>query len=196
MAQRSYEVLKERRAERMRLGKAVCEIVEFLSDPEIRLALVPLTDAEFQNSLVQAAQANVTEISSTHEVILRDRVQKCAIILSAARETDDLTKPFFESMLEVTSLDANDINHVFSYYEQMMEFSSPSLEDLSQADMDEIKKALEEVDWNGLSGRSWYAAKRFLLTLSPQQPPDNLFGSSQTQSLTTKTDEPEFIPIA
>jgi hypothetical protein len=188
-AQRSYEILKERRAERMRLGKAVCEMVEFASDPEIRVALVPLTDAEYQNSLVVAAQANVTEISSTHEVFYRDRIQKCSILLSSAREPDNLTKPFFETLGEVVELDFNDISHLFSYYEQMMEFSSPSLDGISVDDMDEIKKALLEVDWNDLSGRSWYAAKRFLSTLTPTQPQVNLFGSLPTSSLITKSDE-------
>src|SRR4029077_11316853 len=169
MAQRSYELLKERRAERLRLGKAVCEIVELVSDPEIRMALVPLTDAELQNSLVLAAQANASEISSTHEVVLRDRIQKCAIIVACAREADDLQKPFFESMSEINELESADINHIFTYFEQMMEFSSPSLDNISVEDMDEIKKALKEVDWNDLSGRSWYAAKRFLSTLTPTQ---------------------------
>ena len=175
----------------MRLGKAVCEMVELASDPEIRIALVPLTDAEFQNSLMTAAQANVTEISSTHEVFYRDRVQKCAILLASAREPDDLKKPFFESLSEVTQLDYNDITDMFSYYEQMMDFSSPSLDGVSQDDMDEIKKALLEVDWNDLSGRSWYAAKRFLSTLTQTPPQVSLFGSSPTSNSTTKSDEEE-----
>jgi hypothetical protein len=173
----------------MRLGKAVCEMVELNSDPEIRIALVPLTDAEFQNSLMIAAQANVTEVSSTHEVFYRDRVQKCAILLASAREPDDLNKPFFESLSEVTDLDFNDITDLFSYYEQMMDFSSPSLDGISQEDMNEIKKALQETDWNDLSGRSWYAAKRFLSTFTPKQPQVNLFGSSPTSNSTTRSEE-------
>ena len=191
---RSYELLKARRAERMRLGKAVCEIVPLVSDPEIRLALVPLTDAELQNSLVQAAQANASEISSTHEVVLRDRVQKCAIILACAREPDDLKKPFFETMGEVIDMEAADVNEIFTYFEQMMEFSSPSLDGISVEEMDEIKKALNEVKWSDLSGRSWYAAKRFLSTLTPTQPAANLFGSSPTQNSTGESEEEESIP--
>lgn len=175
----------------MRLGKAVCEMVELASDPEIRIALIPLTDAEFQNSLMVAAQANVTEVASTHEVFYRDRVQKCAILLAAAREPDNLKKPFFESLSEVTDLDYNDITDLFSYYEQMMDFSSPSLDGISQEDMDEIKKALQEVEWNDLSGRSWYAAKRFLSTLTQKPPQVSLFGSLPTSNSTTKNDEEE-----
>lgn len=196
MSKRSFELFKEKRAERMRLGNAVCEIVDLLSQPDMRVALVPLTDAEFQNSLMAAAQANVTDLASTHEVFYRDRIQKCAIILASAREPDDLSKPFFETLQEVTEMDYMDINHLFSYYEQMIEFSSPKLENLSEEELSEIKKVLLEMDWSALSGGSWYAAKRFLSSLTPTLPPVNSPGFTPTSNLTGMNEEEEFIPSA
>ena len=177
----------------MRLGQAVMIPVDLVSDSEIRFALIPLTDAELQNSLMVAAQGAVSDTPSTHEVFYRDRVQKCAIIQGAARHLDNLDERVFESFNEVLMLDSRDIAHVFDAYQEMMDVSSPSLDGLTEAEMDEIKKALLEMDWNVLSGRQWYAAKRFLMSLQPQQLPDNSLGSLQTKSSTTKNEEDEFI---
>lgn len=192
MGSEIYQLIQERRAERMRLGQAVMIPCELVSDPEIRIALVPLTDAELQNSLMLAAAGQVTDTPSTHEVFYRDRVQKCGILMSACRRIDNLQEHVFNKIEEVLEMDSRDVNHLFDAYQEMMEFSSPSLENITDEEMDEIKKVLSEVDWNALSGRQWYAAKRFLIAIQGTPLQVNSLGSSQTNSSITTNGEPEF----
>ena len=43
--------IEERRLARMRQGQATCSYVSLISDPEIRVAIVPLTEAEYEQVL-------------------------------------------------------------------------------------------------------------------------------------------------
>ena len=49
------EKIRERRLERMRLGQAVCDYVDLVSDPEIRVCIVPLTEAQYLKVLEKVA---------------------------------------------------------------------------------------------------------------------------------------------
>lgn len=188
MAERTFEKWADRRLARMREGKAVIEVVELLSDPEIRLALVPLTDAEYMNSLEVAASR--VEIPDTeHGIVLKDRIQQNGIILAAAREIDNLEERFFSNYDEVATLPSHDINHIWDCYREMVSNSSPSLEGISVEQMEELKKVLQETDLSDLSGPAWYALKRFLSVISVPQHLVKSPGSTSTKSSTMKRRE-------
>jgi hypothetical protein len=107
----------------------------------------------------------------------------------AIREEDDLTKRVYsdtDEMLE--DLEVSDIDALIDGYNEMMAQASPSLEGIPQEEMDELKKILQTMDWNALSGRSWYAAKRFLSTISPELLQVNSHGSTSTNSSTTTSE--------
>jgi hypothetical protein len=150
----------------MRLGQAVCEIATLLSDPEIKIALVPISDAEHQNAIETAASVDVA--NNEHGILRRDRAMQNAVIFAAAREHSDLTKPYFERYEEVQELEHIDINYLWDIYSEMVANSSPSIDGMSEEEFDAVKKALREMDWNVLSGASWFALKRFLSTITPR----------------------------
>lgn len=187
---RPFELYQERRLARMRAGQTVFEVVELFSDPETRLALVPLTDAEFQNALTVAA-SHIEIPDTDHGVVLKDRIQANGVILKSAREVDDITKPFFQTYEEVAMLDKADIDYLIDWYQQMVANSSPSIDGLTEEQVDELKKVLSTMDWSELSGQQWYAAKRFLMTLTIQQRQAKLPGSFSIKPLTSRSEEIE-----
>lgn len=187
---RTFEAFRERKLERMRLGQAVCEYVTLLSDDEIRLAIVPLTDAEYQNSLSKAM--HVEAFDNEHGMLYRDRIQQNSILLHAAREPDDLTKRFFEKYEEVAELESHDVNHIWDHYREMVAQTSPEIDGVSEEDFSELKKAFNNLTTSDLSGRQWYALKRFLLSLTQAQLLDKSLGfSSISPSITTKESSSE-----
>jgi len=174
----------------MRLGQATCDYVTLISDPEQRLCIVPLTEAQYRRVLAKVAdlpaQDNLAGVS------MRDRAQVNEILVHAIREENDLTQRVFQSIEEMTEiLEVTDIDQLSDAYSEMMEKSSPSLDMIPQHEIENVKKALQTMDWNALSGRSWYALKRFLSTIMPSPLLDNFAGSISTNSLTTTSESGE-----
>ncbi len=181
------EKIRERRLDRMRLGQTVCDFVEIPSDDEIRLCIVPLTEAQFLQALEKVRDVKAND--DLPGMAIRDRVQAQEILVRAIREEADLTRMVYsttEEMLE--DLEVADIDALIDGYNEMIAKSSPSLDGISQEEIEDIKKVLEAMDWSALSGRSWYAAKRFLSTISPEQLRGNSLGSTSINSATTKND--------
>src|SRR4029077_11418758 len=171
----------------MRLGQAVCDYVDLRSDSEIRLCIVPLTEAQYVQVLSKVVDTKASD--DLPGLAMRDRVQANEILVRAIREEDDLTQRVYnniEDMLE--DLEVQDIDALIDGYNEMMAATSPSLEGIPQQEMDELKKILQAMDWNALSGRSWYAAKRFLSTISPELLQVNSPGSSSTNPSTTTSE--------
>lgn len=179
----------------MRLGQATCDYVELPSDPEIRLAIVPLTEAQYKQVL---AKVGNTEAQNTMAgMSLLDRTQAQEICARAVRQEDDLTKTLWssaEEMMEV--LDVTDIDEIIDRYNEMVEKSSPSIDGIPPNEIEALKKALQQMDWSGLSGRQWYAAKRFLSEIFHLLPPDSLRGFTSTNLLTTTSESEKSTPIA
>ena len=178
------EKIQERKLQRMRLGQAACSYVQLLSDPEIRVALVPLTEAEYEQCLeivsALTAQDNMAGFA------LRDRRQAQEILCRSIREEDSLEDRVYSTIDEMmTDLEVSDIDKLIDEYNEMTEQSNPSIEGIPIEEIDRLKKVLQEMDWSELSGRSWYAAKRFLGTLPPQLLMGNGRGFTSTKSLTT-----------
>jgi len=185
--------LIERRLDRMRLGQAACEIENLLSEPEVRVALVPLTEAEYDICLENVSKINAAENLAGHQ--LRDRALTQETLLRAIREPDDLPQQMFSSIEEMNdALEVSDINYLIDMYFEMIEKSSPSIEGLTEEQIVEAKKVLNEMDWNELSGKQWYALKRFLGSLGPKQLTAKLHGYSSTKQSTGTSGLDEPIP--
>jgi hypothetical protein len=175
--------LAERKLDRMRLGQSACDIHPLLSDPEIRVALVPLTEAEYLVGLESAIKMNVPETIMGNQA--RDRRLQEETLLRAIREVDDLTQQTFETLEQLNELlDHSDISYLMDMYFEMIAESSPSIDGLSETDIEDVKKVLKEMDWNVLSGRQWYALKRFLSTLGQEQLLAKSLGSTSISKLT------------
>jgi hypothetical protein len=171
----------------MRLGQTVCDFVELPSDDEIRLCIVPLTEAQYLQALEKVRDFRAND--DLPGMAIRDRVQAQEILVRAIREEDDLTRMVYSSSEEMMEdMEVADIDALIDGYNEMIAKSSPSLDGITGAEMEQLKKDLETMDWNALSGRSWYAAKRFLSTISPEQLQGNSHGSTSINSVTTKND--------
>lgn len=171
----------------MRLGQAVCDFVPLVSDPEIRVSIVPLIEAEYLQALQAVAAESVPNDLSGMQI--RDRRQAQEILVRAIREPDDLTERVYndtEEMME--QLSVQDIDELVDRYNEMCEQSSPRLENIPPEEFENLKRDLQEMDWNALSGRAWYAAKRFLSAISPSPLTDNSPGYTSTSSSTTTSE--------
>jgi len=173
----------------MRLGQAVCDYVTLPSDKEIRVCIVPLTEAQYLQVLEKVRDTRASD--DLAGLAVRDRVQAQEILVRAIREESDLTQQVFDNADEMLEeFQVGDIDELFDRYSEMVEKSSPSLNGIPPEEFEELKKLLQEMDWNALSGRAWYAAKRFLSTISPMLQTDNSPGFTSTRS-STMTSESE-----
>lgn len=181
-------LLKERRLARMRLGQAVFEIFPLLSDPEIRVALVPLNEAEHDNCMSYAAAITVPDnVAGTQ---LRDRAESLEILSFAIRDPKDPSQRIYTHGKEVAEdLEPVDVGYLMDNYYEMASRNSPSVTQLSEEDQATLKKALQTMDWNELSGQQWYAATRFLSSLMQGPLADSLLGFGLTPKSTTTNDE-------
>jgi hypothetical protein len=181
------EKLKKRRLDKMRLGQAVCDWVVLPSDPEVRMAVVPLSEADYISVLEKVATMDFTDDLSG--LAMRERVQSQEILLHAIREPDDFSKKVYASVDELIDQDNGglsqiDVDEAIEVYNEMIHVGSPAIDGIPPGEFVELKKALQEMDWNALSGRQWYAAKRFLSAISPRPLLDNSLGYGSTQKLT------------
>ena len=170
----------------MRQGQGVCDFVTLRSDEEMRFAIVPLTEAEYMQALSAVASTVVPDNLVGAEIQDRRRAQE--MIIRAIREESDLSVRVFHSVEELMEIfEVRDVDWVYDEYLRMTDKSSPSLEGISQEEFTNLKELLQKMDWNALSGRAWFAAKRFLSEITPQPLLDNSYGSSSTNtSITTK----------
>lgn len=171
----------------MRLGQATCSFAHLISDPEIRVAMVPLTEGEYVGALEAVAALGWPD--DLAHAALKDRRQSQEILIRAIREPDDLEKWVYSSIDELMAdFEVNDVDHVIEEYNAMTALSSPTLDGLDPQEFEHLKKALQEMDWNALSGRAWYAARRFLSEIIPSPLLDNSPGFGSTSSSTTTSD--------
>lgn len=187
------DLREHRRLARMRLGQDAPDLIALKSAPEIRVALVPLTEAEYELGLHAAAGLDVQD--NAYGVEARDRLLQVNNLFHAVRDPNDTGKKLFESPEQLaTELENVDINHLTEMYGRLVDDSSPALEGLSDEDLDDLKKALETIDWNALSGKPWFHLKSFFLTLTPEQLRVSSFGFSSIKKLIGTSEEQESIP--
>lgn len=177
----------------MRLGQQVCEILPLLSDPEVRVSIVPLKEKEYQKSMALAASLEFPETRAGADT--RDEFQKAEILSYAIREPDNLDERIYMSGDELANeLDAHELNYLFDHYLEMVNQTSPSADGIAPEEFEALKKALVKINWSELSGQQWYTAKRFLLSIYPTLLRDNSLGFSFTNPLTTTNGASESIP--
>lgn len=188
------EAIREgRRVARLRMGQDAPTFETLKSNPEVRVALVPLTEKEYEIGLEMSAAIEAP--NNLQGVELRDRYQQVCDLFHAIRNPSDLGEKVFKSPEElVGELDQIDVNHLGEMYMRMVDYSSPAIDELSDEDLDELKKAFANLDLSVLSGKPWWHLKNFFSTLSPMQLRGKLPGSfSTTTSIGTK-DKEESIP--
>lgn len=184
------EKIHERRLARMRGGQSMCDFVVLPSDPEIRVAIVPLVEADYRNVLEKIGKLGTPD--DLANVQIKDRVQAEEILVRAIREEHDLTQRIYDDVDDLLEdFEVGDIDHAIDCYNQMVHQSSPSLDGIPAEEFEALKKVLQRMDWNALSGSAWYAAKRFLSTISPLLRQASFPGSSSTSLLTTPSEENE-----
>lgn len=165
----------------MRLGQAVCDYVQLPSDPEIQVCIVPLTEAQYRQVLEKVAKLPFPDDMAG--AAIKDRSSAQETLVRAIREESDLTQQVYENVEDLMEdFDVYDIDHVIDAYSEMVEKASPSLDGLSPEELERLKKALQVMDWNALSGSAWYAAKRFLSRISQVPLQDSSAGSTSTNS--------------
>src|SRR5262245_4731334 len=190
------EILQERRLDRMRAGQALAEIVPLISDSEIRVALVPLLEVDYRQVLSIIARIDVPD--SMTGLQYQNRVQSEELLLRSLRDPKDLNSWLFSSVEEMNDvLEVSDIDMLIDHFTEISENANPAIDRIDPEEFEVLKKVLQTMDWNALSGRSWYAAKRFLgaLTLDGLLRGRSL-GSISTRQSTSTSDEEGFTPTA
>lgn len=180
-----FTTYRERKLERLRLGQATCEIVDLPDDD--RLALVPLTEGEYSNSLHEADKIMAGD--NPAGAALRDETQRQWIIFHSARVVGDLESKWFQNIADVVEMDSAEINHIYDVYLEMVAESSPALVGLSEADFNSLKTLLPRIEWSELSGPQWYAAQRFLNSIQSLLLTVSFSGLSSTKNSTQMSNE-------
>lgn len=182
---RILEAIKEQsRLARMRMGQDAPEYVEIPSMPGIRCVMVPLLEKEAHAGVLAAASLKVDDNAAGMQ--LRNRVAIDHDVWNALRDPDDTDKKVFESVDQMTGLlDPSDIDHLADELTLLMDYASPTADGLSDAEVEELKKAFAETDWSALTGRRWAAVKLCVSTLFPELLVVKSRGSGSTDSATT-----------
>jgi hypothetical protein len=192
---KTADKIRELRFNRMRLGAAAGRVEALPSQPEIKVAVVPLTEAEHEQcmEIVTAMEAPETMIGA----MSRDRRNQNEALFRALRDPENFEERAFDDRDEMMeALEVQDSNFLMDVLLEISETDNPAPGEFTEEELDEVKKVLEGVDLNVLSGRQWYALKRFLSTLGLTLLPANSVGSTSTNSVITKNDVNEFMNTA
>jgi hypothetical protein len=191
-----HDTIKERsRLARLRLGQEVGEYVDLPSmsqgDEKVRVMLVPLTEAELQRGLAYAAMdEDVPE--SFSGVQYRSRRAVLSDLWHATRDPGQPEKRLFESVDEMASLlDPSDVDYLNMHLATLMNYASPSLDGMTEADLDFLDRAWQQIKPSELSGRRWAAAKVSLSILLPELLQARSFGTTSISGSTTTNENVE-----
>lgn len=184
------------RMTRMRLGQQAFEWLELPSlkgldgVTPVRVAQVPLTEAEVQQGLMAAAMLEIPDNMAGYTA--RNRASQTSDVWLSMREPDNLTELVFGSVDEMCdTLEPTDIDLAVDSLAVMMDYASPALDGLDEKAVEDLKKDFAAMDWSELSGRRWAAVKLCCQILVPELLQAKLSGFSSTASLTTTSDESE-----
>jgi hypothetical protein len=187
------EAIREKtRLSRMRQGQEVPEYVDIPSMEGVRVALVPLTEAELSRGLAYAASdEEVPESFSGAQYRSRRAIQ--SDVWHASREPGEPEKRVFESIEEmIEELTPADIDYLSMHLATLMNFASPLMDGLTDDDLDFLGRAWQAIRLNELTGRQWAAAKLCLSVLLPELLQARLSGRTSTDGSTTSTLSDEF----
>jgi hypothetical protein len=187
------KIREQNRVKRMRLGQEAPELVTIPSmdgDEAIRVAMVPLTEAESQSSLILASSLDVLDNSAGLQA--RNRVTVQNDVWNACRDPEDSTKKVWPSVDEmVKDIEPTDVDWLFDQLTTLMDYASPAMDGLTEEDLAELKNGFALIDWNELTGRRWSALKLCLSILSPEllAARSRSFTSTMKSTTTSESDE-------
>jgi hypothetical protein len=196
MSNEIIEAIREGdRVKRMRIGQNVADYATLLTNPEVRIAIVPLLERESEDAWSAAANQEVQ--NNQYGIEMRDKVLKRYTLFHALRTPGDVEQRVFSSPDELAdTLDDIDVDHLMDEYRRIVDYSSPALDGLTPEMIEELKKAFVTIDLNALTGKQWWLVKELFMTLTAEQLPDKSLSLSSIQSLTGRNDEPESTPTA
>lgn len=180
------EQIKEgNRLTRMRLGQDAPEYTQLPAHPEIRVAVVPLTERETQQGMLYAASIDVSDNSAG--INARNRAAIHSDVWNALRDPGNIDAKVFASIEEmVVELEPFEIDHLADILTVLMDYASPASDGLTDKHLEALKKASETIGWNGLYGRRWAVVKLYLSVMSPELLAASLSGDGSTNSSTEK----------
>jgi hypothetical protein len=185
------ERLAANRLARMRLGQAVVDIHSIPSNPDVKVALVPLTEADYLNASIAAGEVDFKNDNMMAGAVVQ-RKHIAEIMFRAMRDPEHIENYAFESIEQMQEfLSVQDLTYLSDQYLLMVDTSSPAIDGFEGEELEEIKKVLLEIDWSALYGRQWFLLKSFLLSLSPQQLRGSSLGffSTNLQTPTTNSEK-------
>lgn len=191
MAGKIAEQIREKnRLTRMRMGQEAPEYPELLAHPEVRIAMVPLSERETQAGMIYASSLNVPDNSAG--INARNRAAVESDVWNSLRDPSNLDAKVFESIEDmVEELGPEEIDHLADHLTVLMDYASPSGDGLTDEVLDELKKASDKIEWRGLYGRRWAVVKLYLSVMSPELLMASLSGDGSTDSSTEKTENAE-----
>ena len=191
-----FDQIKEaNRVTRMRLGQEAPEYPDLLAHPEIRVAMVPLAERDTQAGVIWAASLGFPDNAAGLQASNRAVVQ--SDVWHALRDPDDLSKKIFPSIEAMTDeLGPEEIDHLADNLMTMMDYASPTVDGLTDKQLDDLKKASEKIEWNALSGRRWAITKLYLSIFAPELLAVSLSGSGSIDSSTLTNGNDESISDA
>jgi hypothetical protein len=149
--------------QRLKQGKKNNKLVNFPGvEEKVMLVILPsneLSDAQIkaEDFIKQKGITNEDDVSI---------VNQAYIIYKALRDKDDNKKTLADSFEEFYgTLDNSEIQYFMVEYSLLTQESSPFLNAVSEETFEELKKTLEKIQLNDLSGPSLIALRNFLLTL-------------------------------
>ena len=189
------QIREGNRIRRMRIGQNAADFVSLRSNPEVRVALVPLLEREVELAWEQAAVVDVPD--NVYGTEVRDRILKRYQLYYAVRDPENIEERLFESADDLAdNLSETDINHLAEQYLAMVDYSSPALDGLDDAKLGELKKALETIDLSVLSGKAWWHLKAFFMTLTVEELRASSRSRSSILSLIGRSESDVFTPGA
>jgi hypothetical protein len=186
------QIISNNRLARMRLGQEAPELIAIPSTPDVRMAQVPLTEAEIQRGVIAAASLEVDDNAAG--LTARNRACLHSDVFHSLREPADVSKFVFHDVDDMlANLQGSDLDFLADSLTTLNDYASPAVDGLTDKELSELKKAFGETDWSALTGRQWAALKLACTALFPEILAVSLRGSSSTESLTTTTENDESI---
>jgi hypothetical protein len=149
--------------QRLKQGKKNYKLVTFPGTEE-KVALVILSSNEITEASIKAEDY----IKEKHITDEDDKsiVHQAQLVYRALRDKDDTKKQLADSFEDFFStLDNTEIQYFMVEYSLLTSESSPFLNAVTEETFEELKKTLEKIQLNDLSGPSLIALRNFLLTL-------------------------------
>lgn len=181
------DTIKEQsRLARMRMGQDAPEMVDIPSLTEVRVAQVPLTEREAQQGVILSASLEVLDNAGGLQA--RNRACIESDVWNSLRDPSDPEAKVFDSIEDMNGdLLSSDIDYLADNLMLLMSYASPSIDGLSDADLEDLKKVFGETDWSALTGRRWAAVKLCCETLFPELLQAKLRGIGSTDSSTSRS---------